>query len=201
MSRGISAGLLSALQATVLRPIFFVELEFTSSTLYLCTQSLNVSWNSQTWLGNGFIKEPLGDYQESNDGRAIGCRIVLDAYDAALTALLLTGLTQSKRGTVYFGALDSSGAVITDPERVFSGFFDSVEFNENGLSSEAVLRYEKEVLEFKRINEFRYTDQSQQALFSGDRGFEYASSVQDWSGFWGKAARPKKTRRRRVGRN
>lgn len=196
MTRGISGAMLSALQAQVVRPIYLTKIEFVGSDVYLSSTNNNVSWNAQTWLGNGQLKSSINGIHEQGDTEATGCKVVLEAFDSALMSLLLTATNRSKTASIYLGALDSSEAIIVDPQLVYSGYFDNVEFTENGEQSQATMSFENELIGLKRINEFRYTHESQQVYFPGDLCFEYAALVPDWSGFWGKAARPKRTKKR-----
>lgn len=192
MTRGISASLLSALQAQVVRPIYLTKIQFVGSDLYLSSTTENKSWNSQTWLGNGLLQNSISGIHEQGDSRATGCSITLCNYDSGLMSLLLNSLNRSKTASVYLGAMDSSEAIIVDPQLVYQGYFENVQLTENGMKSEAILFYENEIIGLRRINEFRYTHESQQVYFPGDKCFEYTALVPDWSGYWGKAERPKR---------
>ncbi len=201
MTRGIASGLLTALQALVVRPVYLVKMEFTGSDLYLSSTIKNISYDSQTWLGNGLLKSSFDGVHEVGDVQATGVKIKLEAYDAALMSLLLTGLTRSKTASIYIGALDSSHDLVLSPQLIYKGFFDSVAFGESGNASEAIVSYENELITLRNINEFRYTHESQQIYFPGDLCFQYTDLIADWSGFWGKAAKVKRIKKRDKNKN
>lgn len=201
MTRGLSAGMISAAQATVVRPLFLVSIQYTASVLYLCSANKNYSWSAQTWLGNGQLYDIQG-LEEVMEVQANGFSIELAGADSTLVSLSLGSLNQSYIGTVYLALLDGSDAIISDPEQIATGFLDYAEIAENGENSRIVFYYETDFLRVQRVQEFRYTHMSQQALFPGDFGFWWAHGAEDWSGFWGKSARrPLPIRKRKQGRH
>jgi hypothetical protein len=195
-SRDLSAGLEAELTATLVRPFFLFECVVDSTTLRYCTLPRNVSWNSQTWLGNGFLRS-IGRARESDRVGAEGAEVYLAGEPSALVALALDEFRQNKAATIYFGLLNSSWAVIADPYALYSGVVDSVELQDS--VEQAVIRI---TLENKMINQnkaagLRYTAEAQESMFAGDLGFEYMLQLQDWSGYWGKKRRAKKGKRNR----
>ena len=202
MTRALSNDLATAIQQPVVQPVFLVDIEYGASPshLFLSTLTRNISWAATTWLGNGLLRAAEG-ITEVNEVAARQASIILDGYNEALTAAILGGIRHKNKGHIYFGAFDSVGDLIINPVIVFTGTFDNSEFRDSVAGGQIALHYESDLIGLDRVNEFRYTDQSQQALFPGDRGFQYASTVPDWSGFWGKAPRVKRVRRRRTGRN
>lgn len=196
MARSITSAMATALAADIVRPCLLAKLETTGSTIYLCSLNKSVSFDGQTWLGNGWLR-PFSALGEGTDLTPSGCEIRLGGIDSTAVSTLLGTLNRSKSGTLYMGLLDSSYALIADPFVIFKGKFDSVEFNEEDDTATAGIKYESRLIRAKESNEFRYTDQSQQALFAGDLGFQYAAKVADWSGFWGRAGRPRVIRRKK----
>lgn len=199
MTRAISAAYQSAIAAQVVRPILFVSMEFLSvSTLFLNSTSINVTWSSQIWLGNGLLYGVEG-LQETEEISAFGWRVKLSGEDSSLISLILASGNQGQIGRVYIGALDSTETLIVDPELVAKGYFDYAQIEDTGKEASITVNYETDLQAMKRLQDFRYTHYSQQALFPGDKGFEYASAAEDWSGFWGKSHRaPRVARKRRV---
>jgi len=198
MSRTLSGAFLSAMVDTVVRPVFLVKLEFTLSTLYLSTSNRDISWNAQTWLGNGVLHNPIENFKESNDVEALGLVVRVNCLDSAIMSALLSELTRSKICEVYQGLFDTSYALIADPVLVFKGYFNSVEFDEDEGENIANILYENDLLVMKKTNHYRYTHESQQLLYAGDKGFEYVAKIPDWSGFWGKAQKVRRIRKRKT---
>lgn len=196
MARSMSSDMQNALFAQVVRPCLLAKIETTGSTIYLCTLDRSISFDGQTWLGNGWLR-PFGGVDEGTDLSPQGCALMLGGIDATAISAILGTLTRSKLGTLYLGLLDSSHALISSPFIIFQGTFSHAEIVEDGDTANASLVYESQLVRSKEANQFRYTDQSQQALFPGDLGFQFASKVADWSGFWGKAGRPRIIRRKK----
>lgn len=200
MSRGLTTALKDALAADIVRPLFLTEIETADTPLRLSSSSHNISWNASTWLGNGMLDSDLAGLNESQGNELPSLEVRLNAYDQALISTLFA-LTQKMYCAVYIGALDSSGAVIADPELIFKGKLETVEFTDSSQTLEAAVKYTNELAEFRRIDEVRWTHESQQLLFPGDNGFKYVAKSEDKRIFWGTAPQVKRIRKRRVGRN
>jgi hypothetical protein len=190
MARPLTAGMQAVLRDMVVKPVWLVKIEFIGTTLYLSSRRLDVSWNGFTWLGNGFLRGFDG-LNETRDQVSTSLGIILGGYDSSLTSLVLANTRQDKKCEVYFGLLNSSDALITDPYLLYPGDFDSAEINEAAEDATITLRYENDLMRARRLNVFRFTHQSQQALFPGDLGFQYVSQTADWKGFWGRVTIPK----------
>lgn len=190
MARPLTAGMQAVLRDMVVRPCWLVKIEFTTTTLYLSSRRKDVSWNSQVWLGNGFLRGFEG-LNEAKDQVSTSLGIILGGYDAALLSLVLANTSQSLGCEVYFGMINSSDTLIADPYLIYPGDFDSAEINESAEDATITMRYENDLTKARRLNVFRFTHQSQQALFPGDLGFQYVSQTADWKGFWGKLSAPK----------
>jgi hypothetical protein len=197
MARGLTSGLSTALDSTSVRPVLLVEMEFSGSTLRISDQDRNISWNSQTWLGNGLLR-PIQNIDESAELRGTGAQITLSGADSALLATVLTGSQQSKKGRIWLGALDSSFSIIADPYKVFEGFLDVPEITDSGKGSTIILTYESELTILDRASEIRFTDETQQSFYPGDKGFNFINQAARARPFWGKPSPPPPVARRKV---
>lgn len=186
----------TAVAASAIKPIWLVELEFRDTTVRLCNRFRDFEWDSETWLGNGWLR-PIGAINESTELRATGCRIELSGADQTMIALVLLEADQSKRGTVWLGALDDDDEIIPDPYQIFSGKLDVPEIQDDIGQSLISLNFESDLISLDRPRELRHTRESQQAIFPGDLGFDYADLLEDWSGFWGRPERPRFKKRKR----
>lgn len=196
MSRDITAAMQAAIVAPSLKFLYLVEIEFASEIVRLTSNPRDVSWNAQTWLGNGMLRRP-SSVRESTDIRANGFSISLGGIDPAMLSLVLSDLHQNQYGIIYFALLDASEAVIVDPLIIAKGKFDTTEIQENAAGPEITIYYESDLIRRDRTNEFRLTHESQQAIFPGDNGFKYVDTIEDWSGFWGKGPKPKASHKKR----
>lgn len=197
MTRNLTAGFITEATANSNRPAIFFEATFISATIRLWTGIGDITWNSLTWLGNGWLGLPSGG-DETEELQATGMQILLTGVPQAIISLVLQEIKQGAAGTLYLGFLDSSGAVIADPYPIFIGKADTATINEGIDSASISITYESKMIDFERSKEFRYTLESQRYFFPADTGFRYVSFLQDWTGFWGQQKnKPEKKKKRR----
>lgn len=190
MPRSFSAGFETELAASINRPRIFFEGDFGPQIVRLWNDIGNVSWNSQTWLGNGWLQD-VSAIRETSTVQAVGARVVLTGVPTELIALMLdSSLEQGAKGKIWLGFLNSSGAVIADPHLIFDGRFDYPVIQEADTNSTIELHFESALLALETAPGHRYNDEGQKKFFPGDRGFEYTVFLSDWSGFWGKQEVP-----------
>ena len=188
--RNLSAAMITAAADSILRPVYFVELQFPSAPLYLTDLGSNMAWDSRLWLGNGWLR-PVKSVDESPDIRATGAEITLCGCDSQIVALAMNESRQTNKGRVWLGFLDENENLIASPYMVFSGNLDTTTIQQSDSDFLVTLKFESDLMGLNRQKEFRYTDESQKALFPGDRGFQYVALMEDWDGYWGKPEKPK----------
>lgn len=193
MTRALTSGMqteLSKVSPNRIHPFFLFEGVFASSTLRLWDGIGDLSWNSQTWLGNGWLKG-FSDVKESGVVRANGLDVLLSGVPQALVSLILTEARHTCRATLRLGCFDDSGAIVADPYILFEGGLSSPRITDSGDSSEVTLSYEDDLVILQKSSDLRWNDASQRSLFPDDRGFEYIPALQSWTGFWGNKTKPK----------
>ena len=187
MSRVLTASFITELTENQVYPALFFEGQFTGTTLRLWTGLADISWNSETWSGNGWfhgVELPADEPEVA--AQAMG--VVLSGIPATLISLILNDADQTNTGKLWFGFLDENDktSVIADPFLMFSGTLDVPTLTYGADVSQIRISYESLLVDLDRPRLLRYTDESQQLLFAGDRGFEYMTFLQQWQGFWGK---------------
>ena len=187
MSRSIGSAFGTQLTSGSLRPFYAIKMNFTSGTLLLATTYADLVIGGNTYLGTGNIIG-VSPITETSDTRASGLEIVLNGLD---TSILSAGLTEDTQGMVvevYFGVLtttNNADAVVETPYQIFSGFIDSMVLEENGEESSLKFTVENKLITLEIPTDRRYTDQDQQNFFSGDKGCNFVTSLQDKSVAWG----------------
>jgi len=184
--------MLNELIAPTVRPRFFWEAKILSDParqiydyLRRWTDITDVTWNSQTWTADNFMYA-FSDYSEKT-GSPQGMDIELLGEASALVSIALQGVQTNLPGKLYFGFLDSAGAIIDAPFCLFSGRLSDCELRDSATASNLTLRYESATMNFRRECSFRYNDATQKSFFSTDRGFEYVEQLATgWHQFWGK---------------
>ena len=187
MSRSIGSAFGTQLTSGSLRPFYAIKMNFISGTLLLATTYADLVIGGNTYLGTGNIIG-VSPITETSDTRASGLEIVLNGLD---TSILSAGLTEDTQGMVvevYFGVLtttNNADAVVETPYQIFSGFIDSMVLEENGEESSLKFTVENKLITLEIPTDRRYTDQDQQNFFSGDKGCNFVTSLQDKSVAWG----------------
>jgi len=196
MSRSIGSTFGNQLTSGNLRPFYAIKMHFTSGTLLLATTYANLVISGETYLGSGNIIQ-ISPITETADTRATGIEISLNGLD---TSIVSAGLNEDAQGMVvelYFGVMTTTAnadAIVDTPYQIFSGFIDSMVLSETGETSRLVFAVENKLVTLEIPVDRRYTDQDQQELFTGDKGCEFVTSLQDKSVAWGAGVQmPQKT--------
>lgn len=183
MSRGLSAGNLSAIAQPHIRPIVFVKLEFDGGTEYVHNAVGTFTWGSQTWTGIGALGE-IGALEEGLDLSPFGVTLQLNALNPDLMAVATGEEVFNRRATIYIGFLDENGALVADPQVRWSGYMDHISVRLGGDDG-LMLQCENSFRFFDRANGSLFTDEEQQRLYPGDVFFEFLDQMIDVQITWG----------------
>jgi len=183
-ARDLTASVLSAIQAREVSLIALFEGEFSSGTVNLWTGLGDLTWDSKTWTGAGNL---IGwSAIEERDGVvASGVQVQFSGVPSAFVSLALDEARQGLPGRIWIGLLDSNGAVIADPFQAFSGKLDVPQITDSAEACVISIDYENKLVDLQRTREQRFTHEFQQALYPGDLGFEYVTTIQDQEIVWG----------------
>ncbi len=201
MPRNLTSDFITEATAAHNRPIILFEGVFKTSTLRIWNGYGDLSWNTYTWLGNGWL-QGIEQGEESIEVEAISMTINLSGIPSSVVSLVLGDQKQGGAGKLYIGYVDEDGVVIPDPYLWWQGGYSHCELTESADITTARLIYESKLVDMERPREGRWTHDAQQALFAGDKGFEYVVAASNWSGQWGgKKEKPKKDNKRQNGGN
>lgn len=185
VTRSLSNDMQNVTTSTVVRPIILVEAEFDSSDVLIWSGIGDLSWDSKTWIGTGQLLR-VDAMEESVEMRAVGTTVTLSGIPSELLSIALQEDYQGRQLTVYLGAFDDSGTVITSPVIVFKGRMDIMTISESGDSASIQVNVENRLIDFERPRERRYTSEDQKIDFPSDKGFEFVSTIQDKEIVWGR---------------
>ena len=184
MSRDLATDMLAAIQAGTLRPVLFYEGQFRNTVtlaveyMRLWTGYGSISWDSHTWTGTDLLA--IEGIEETTQQRSVGFRIGLNGISSTvLTVALDADKSRNLPGTVWLGALDSTGAVIADPYLARTGFLSKVSWSDNGERCNISAEYEDENVALLVPFDRRYTPEDQAIDNPGDRGFDDVAQLQD----------------------
>lgn len=200
MSREATAAAVTQLEASTKKLFFLFELENSGSTLRYSSLNFDLSWNSQTWLGDGTLIK-VGDITENLRGEAEAVSVELAAEPGSIISFALSNLRQYKPAKIYLGFFDASYNVIADPIVIFSGVFDSAQIQDTVDISVLKINLSSKLATLQRAPGLRYNDATQQQMFPGDLAFEYLPQFEEgFQIYWGKPRKLKRRDKRRRNR-
>lgn len=185
MSRPLTPEFVAALTARDLRPVIFFEGEFASGPLRLWSGLGEIGWAGQSWAGAGSLLG-LSAIEETAEVVAGGTSVSLSGIPADLVLKAIAEARQGLPGRVWLGLLDRDGQIIADPVLAFAGRLDVPEITDDAGACRITISYESRLIDLNTARAWRYTHESQQALHSGDLGFEYVTAIQDHEITWGR---------------
>lgn len=184
MSRDLTSGMLSEVTAQLMRPCVLFEGEFEGGTVRLWSGLGDLTWSGVVWTGAGNL---LGftAVEETTAVVANGVTVSLSGVPVEFRSAAIDGARQGKPGRLWLGALTEAGALVPSPFGYFTGKLDVPEITFGGETFEITITYESRLIDLTRPREWRYTHEAQQALFPGDPGFEFVTTIQDQAVWWG----------------
>jgi hypothetical protein len=185
MSRTLSTAMQAVATAELVRPIYLVDLEFASGSIYLWSGLGDLSFNSNTYIGVGDLLS-IGAVQESTELTATGAQITLGGIKQSLLTLARDEPYQGRPLTIRLGAFDENGDLIASPVILFSGFMDVMTINDSGETSTITVSAENKLIVFQKTAVRRYTAEDQKIEHPTDKGFEFVAKIQEKEIVWGR---------------
>lgn len=185
--RNITNDLKSATGADRVAPFVAFFGDFPIGNVRIWTGMGDLVFGGNTYLGMGeFLAADV--VPESIDGSAEGISVTLSGIPSLVLDAVTIDNYHGRAATMYLGCLDvETGAVISDPVTLFSGFMDSDEVKDDGATSTVTIRAEHRLSDLLRRREYRYTLKSQHALRGAttDLGLEFIPTLQEAQIQWG----------------
>jgi hypothetical protein len=178
MSRGFSAGVLSALQSQNVKVVTFAELAFSSGTVYTHNSIGTYVWGGHSWLGVGDFAT-VSSIQEGAEVSPYSVSLTLSGLDATMSGAALTEDYFMRDVTLYMGLLDDDDDLISTPTQIWSGFMDVMTITAGASGGDSItLTCESELAKFDRSSNLRYTHANQQKKDSTDKFFEFLKDIE-----------------------
>lgn len=181
--RALESTFLNALDDDTIRPLYLFEVDLGTTSLNLWSGHYNLSWDSKTWLGNGWF-QGLSSIKEISS-RPTSLEISLSGVTTTIMSLVLADLKQGSVGTLYYGLFDGSASIIADPIILFTGEYDQSRITDSVDGSEVSLSFNSALGRVSRKFDLKYTDAAQKNLFPTDQGLEYVAGLEERSRFFG----------------
>lgn len=177
-----SDDLLSAMEQPNVALVLAAEIDFPSGVTRVHTGTGTVIINGQTFLGVGNLGD-VGSVTEENSTSSSTMSMVLSGLDMSLVGETLNEEVIGCNVVCYLAVMNDQG-VVTGANVLFEGFITDTSLQagqQNALSYVVANVFER----WSQGLPDRYTDESQQRLYPGDRFFRYVAQMAERSIFWG----------------
>lgn len=171
MARGLPSNVVSQINSEAIRLAYLVKLE-TSTNILITDHSKNISYNSESYLADGSLNL-TNEIVENSDLEYSNISLELLNPTTTNKNIFLSNDYVNKAATIYCAFLDADETIINAIE-YFKGQVASAAVTDanNGLVISVELANQFKNWEIKRGR--KYTDQSQQDIYSGDKGMQFA---------------------------
>lgn len=173
----------SALEAPVARAAYFVEMQFLSGTVRVCSYGATFNWNGYDWIGLGTMGN-ISPVEQTAGVLSSAMMFTLNVAQQSTLALAI-GAAEQYRGRaakMYFCPLDDSGLLIDTPQICWRGNMDTVSVGVDGEEGQIVLKCETSAFTLKRRNALRLNDAQQTQRMArlglaADTGFQFINNL------------------------
>tara|TARA_Y100000310_G_scaffold62111_1_gene57385 strand:+ start:849 stop:1436 length:588 start_codon:yes stop_codon:yes gene_type:complete len=186
VARDLHADVVTAVTSAEVRLAWATDLVLDSGELNLWQGVGDMSANSNTYSGVGSLGV-IEAIEETTDLKATGIRMTLSGVASSLISVALDEDYQGRTLRAYLCFFDTDHVLIGDAVLMFAGRMDVMTIVDTGDEASIQLTAESRAVDLERVGEaFRYTDEDQQRLFTGDLGCRFVEELVDKSIAWGR---------------
>lgn len=167
-----------------------IELEYDEETVRLCNYKYNVTIDGDVYSTLGRFLS-VSEVDENAQIQARNFTITVSGIepnevgdDDTFLERAMEENYQNRPARVYVCAVTDG---VVSAYQVFGGRMDTMNINETGGGTLITLTLENRLKDLARPRIFRYTNEDQQNLFSGDTGLRFVQNLQDKAIAWGKS--------------
>lgn len=168
----------SELEKPVTRVVYFVELQFTSATQYVCTADRTITWNGHDWLGFGTVGS-ISAVEESEGVESKAMTFTLNIAQSAILALAVGNVEEyrGKPAKMYFCPLNESFQLVGTPQLCWRGIMDLMAVAVEGEEGRVTLKCETSAYGLKRQPALRLNAAQHKRKYPNDTGFDYLNDL------------------------
>jgi hypothetical protein len=174
MPRSLSAALQTQVSSTATKTAFLVELNL-SSTIRLTDWYSNVTYDSNSYEAGGSFLQ-VDSTAETGQLQINEINIGFSNITDQVRSLVENGSFTNKTVDIYLAYFDSSETIV-GAINFFNGQIRNVSISENINNSSLKMIVASHWANWNLTKGRHYSDESQQAFSTGDRGFEFATQV------------------------
>lgn len=183
MTRTITAGMVTEITASSIRPITLVKFAFDSGDLDLWDGTGDITWSGDVYTGAGNLLS-ISAVTETEELVANGVEFTLSGMPASLISTALSEDYQGRPVSMWRGALDANRAIIADPILIFSGNMDKMPIRDSGDTATVSVIVESQLRSLTRPSPRKWTSMDQKAIHPADKGFDELAQIQDNPIIW-----------------
>lgn len=182
MSRGLSTANSNQVASASVQVVLLAKLEF-DTTVYVHTGIGTITYDGNDYLGVG----DFGGISEARESELLGpdpLTLSLSGLDSTMVDEALNSAAYGDVVTIYEGYRVDDGTLDGDPWVVWKGWVEYAQVQRGGENTVSLIcQHDLAVLNEKEGS--RFTDEDQQAEYSGDLGFEFVADMVDKKLYWG----------------
>ena len=176
MPRSLSTALQNQVSASATKTAFLVELNL-SSTVRLTDYYTNVVFDSNTYeAGGSFLT--VDATSETGQLQVDEVNIAFSNITDQVRSLIQTGAFTDKEVEIHLAYFDTNESIV-GAINYFTGNIRNVSIKENTDDSTLTLVVASHWSNWNLTKGRHFSDESQQAFSSGDKGMEFATQVKD----------------------
>ena len=185
MSKTLTSANSNVLDDSVIIPVHFLKIEYTSGTLYLNTSDRDITFDSNSYVGGSGIAT-ISSIEESQELQASGIQLTVSGVSSSNVSIALTENFKNVDATLYLGFLNTADYTLhDDPFIIFKGKVDTQDVQISDDTATIVIEIENRLIDWERQRISRYTNNDQLQKFSGDVGLEFVQQLVEKELFWG----------------
>jgi hypothetical protein len=168
----------TALEVPSTSTVFFVEMQFLSSTQYFCTANVSLTWGGHTWLGVGTISA-ISNITEADGITSQALTFTLNCADPSWLGIAAGPSNEysGRPAKMYRCPLDANFVLIDTPERCWNGVMDQMTIGVDGETGQIGLKCETGAFSLKRASSLRMNSAQQRLKYPTDTGFGRVESL------------------------
>lgn len=189
MSRTIDADAFAAAGEEIVRALMLASLDFAEGFVRLTTAPFDVAVDAdgdgatESYQGVGGLGR-LSAIEETSEIQPTSGELELSGVDPEMISIALGSYYQGRKARIWLALLDAGHAIVGDPVEIFTGRMDTMKI-EVGETATVTLTVQSRLADWENPRVRRYTNEDQQALYSGDKGLEFVPQILNKKLNWG----------------
>ena len=176
MPRSISSALQTQIANDANKIAFLVELNL-SSPIRVTDYYADVTYNSNSYIAGGdFVEVASGN--ETGEAKVEEITITLSNITSTVRELIQAGNYTDKTVNIYLAFFNTDESLV-DAVTYFSGTISNASVSESSDSSTLIVSVSNHFANWNLKKGRHFTDESQQQIYAGDKGFEYADQTKE----------------------